>query len=150
MNWTKGKSIALTRVCIAVFAAALLLVDIFGYKLVSWYAVFRHINGLHPSLELLVSLYLLSIFAWVLLYNMWKLLANMDRDEVFTAANIRHLRIVSWCCAGAAIICLACTFFYPPFIFAAVAAAFMMLIVRIVKNVFQTAAEMKSELDLTI
>jgi Flp pilus assembly protein TadB len=81
---------------------------------------------------------------------MWKLLSNMDKEQIFTAENIRHLRAVSWCCAGAAVICAVSALYYPPFIIAAAAAAFMMLIVRIVKNVFQTASDMKSELDLTI
>ena len=40
--------------------------------------------------------------------------------------------------------------YYLPFLLVAVTAAFMMLIVRVVKNVFQQAIEMKSELDLTI
>lgn len=150
MNWTKGKSVFLTKICIFVFAAALLLADVFGYRLVVWYATLRGINGLHPSLELFISLYLLSIFAWILLYSLWRLLSNMERGEMFTAANIRYLRTVSWCCAGAAFICVLGALFYLPFIFVTVAAAFMMLIVRIVKNVFQTASEMKSELDLTI
>ena len=150
MKWTKDNSIALTRVCVAVFAAALLLVDIFGYRLVVWYAHLRNMGGLHQCLSFMISLYTLSIFAWILLWNMWKLLSNMDKGDVFTAANIKHLRTVSWCCGLAAVICAASAVYYPPFLFAAAAAAFMMLIVRIVKNVFQTASEMKSELDLTI
>ena len=61
-----------------------------------------------------------------------------------------QLRAVSWYCVWVALICLAGCVCYPPFVFVAIAAAFMALIVRIVKNVFQQAISMKSELDLTI
>ena len=54
------------------------------------------------------------------------------------------------CCAGAGLVCLGSTFWYLPFAAVAVAACFMALIVRIVKNVFQQALAMKSELDLTV
>ena len=37
-----------------------------------------------------------------------------------------------------------------PFIAVAIAAGFMALLVRIVKNIFQQAIDMKAELDLTI
>lgn len=150
MKWTKDKSIVLSRVCVGLFAAVLLAVDIFGYKLVVWYAHLRGMGGLHQGMMFMASLYTLSVFAWILLWHMWKLLSNMDKEQIFTAENIRHLRTVSWCCAGAAVICAVSALYYPPFIIAAAAAAFMMLIVRIVKNVFQTASDMKSELDLTI
>ena len=64
--------------------------------------------------------------------------------------NIRLLQRVSLCCAAAAGICVFGCFFYLPFLVAVAAAAFMALIVRIVRNVFQKAMEMKSELDLTV
>ena len=150
MKWTKDKSILLTKICVAVFAAALLLVDIFGYRIVVWYAHLRGMGGLHQNLCFMFSLYTLSICAWPLLWQLWKLLESISIGQVFTEENIRRLRAVSHCCLYASVLCLASCSYYLPFGIVAVAAAFMMLIVRIVKNVFQTAYEMKSELDLTI
>ena len=60
------------------------------------------------------------------------------------------MRIVSWCCVWASVIGLLSAAYYLPFAFIAVAAGFMALIVRIVKNAFQQAIEMKDELDLTV
>ena len=51
---------------------------------------------------------------------------------------------------GAGLICLVSTVYYFPFAAVGIAACFMALIVRIVKNVFQQAIAMKSELDLTV
>ena len=81
---------------------------------------------------------------------LWLLLKNIKNGRVFIPDNVRYLRIVSWCCTAAAVLCLASAAYYLPFIFVAIAAAFMSLIVRIVKNVFHEAIGMKSELDLTI
>ena len=75
---------------------------------------------------------------------------SIKRGEIFTADNVRRLRIVSWCCVGAALLCLVSALYYPSFLLVTAAAGFMCLIVRVVKNVFQQAISMKSELDLTI
>ena len=87
---------------------------------------------------------------WLLLWQMWRLLGNIRRGEVFIPGNVRCLRLVSWCCVGAGAVCLASSFFYLPFAAVAIAAGFMALIVRIVKNVFEQAIRMKDELDYTI
>ena len=66
------------------------------------------------------------------------------------SANVTALRRISWCCAGAAVVCLAAAYIYLPFAFLGVAAAFMALIVRVLKNAFAQAVHMKDELDYTI
>ena len=96
------------------------------------------------------TVYACSVFAWLLLWRLWALLGNLRRGEVFTAQNVSCLRAVSWCCAGAAAICLLSALYYPSFLMVSAAAGFMCLIVRVVKNVFQQAIAMKTELDLTI
>ena len=63
---------------------------------------------------------------------------------------MRLLRQVSWCCVGAGAVCLVSCLYYLPFIAVAIAAGFMALIVRIVRNIFQTAIGMKDELDYTV
>ena len=150
MNWTKDKSITLSRVCTAVFAALLLALDIGCYWLAKWFCV--ELRGTPPQYAamLMVSVYCGSVFAWICLYQLWKLLGNIRSGAVFTAENVRCMRRISWCCLWAALICLVSTLYYPPFIFLAIAAGFMALIVRIVKNAFQQAVAMKDELDLTI
>ena len=51
---------------------------------------------------------------------------------------------------AAAVISALSALYYAPFFVIAMAAAFMALIVRIVRNVFQTAIGMKDELDYTV
>ena len=65
--------------------------------------------------------------------------------------NVTALRRISWCCAGAAVLCLAAVFIcYRPFAVLAAAAGFMALLVRVLKNAFAQAVRMKNELDYTI
>lgn len=149
MNWNKNKSITLSQVCVCVFAALLLALDICGYRIGAWYAQNRFQYRQYGVL-LMVSIYTGSIFGWYCLLCLWRLLANIKRGAVFVGANVRQMRAIGWCCVWAAAICALSAFYYLPFGFVAVAAGFMALIVRIVKNAFEQAIAMKSELDLTI
>ncbi|MCQ2419922.1 MAG: DUF2975 domain-containing protein [Clostridia bacterium] len=149
MNWTKDKSITLSFFCLAVFALLLLALDVFCYPLTRWFIGLRAMHW-QQGIGMMVTVYVCSVFAWLILYFLWKLLSNLRMGNVFTDRNVRFMRIVSWCCVGVGIMCLISTIWYLPFAFVAIAAAFIALIVRIVKNVFQQAISMKDELDLTI
>ena len=149
MNWNADKSVRLSQVCVCIFAALLLALDIGCYWAVTW---FIHLRGMGApqGLLMMVTIYLCSIFAWILLVKLWQLLWNIQSGRVFDEENVRLLRTVSHCCVGAGVICAASCWYYLPFIMVAIAAGFMALIVRIVKNVFQQAIAMKSELDFTV
>ena len=148
MNWNKDKSILLSRAFVAAFALALLALDIFCYPLA------RRYLGEDPQrlVGIPVTVYVGSVFAWLALAELWRLLGNLRHGQVFTPDNVRLLRIVSWCCVGAAIVCLLSLpwLWFLPVLVVAAAAGFMAMIVRIVKNVFQQAIAMKDELDLTV
>ncbi len=149
MNWSRDKSITLSQLCLLGFALLLLALDLGAYWLSAWFTGLRQMAA-PLNLALMTTVYLCSVFAWPLLWSMWRLLGNLRRELVFVPENVRRLRAVSWCCVGAALICLASCLYYLPFLFVAAAAGFMALIVRIVKNVFEQAIAMKAELDLTI
>ena len=149
MNWNADKSVRLSQACVIVFAALLLALDVGCYWAVTW---FIHLRGMSApaGMLMMLTIYLCSIFAWILLAQLWKLLRNIQAGRVFDEDNVHLLRAVSWCCVGAGLICLVSTVYYIPFAAVGIAACFMALIVRIVKNVFQQAIAMKSELDLTV
>ena len=149
VNWSKDKSVLLSQICVAAFAALLLALDAGCWRLARWFAVWR-LHSTRNGVLLAATVWICSVFGWVTLVKLWRLLGNLRRGEVFVLSNVSHLRAVSWCCACVSIICLGCCLYYLPFIFVAAAAGFMALIVRIVKNVFQQACAMQSELDLTI
>lgn len=149
MNWTCNKSVRLSQLCVVVFAVLLLALDGGCYWAVG---AFIRLRNMHWQIGILMMLtiYLCSIFGWLLLVRLWRLLRNIQRGLVFEEENVSLLRAVSWCCVGACVICLASTLYYLPFLVVSIAAGFMALIVRIVKNVFQQAIAMKTELDFTV
>ena len=149
MNWNENKSVRLSQVCVVVFAALLLLLDVFCYAAVAWFIRLRGMPW-QTGILMMITIYLCSVFGWVLLWKLWRLLRNIRSQVVFDAENVALLRTVSWCCVGAGSICLASSVYYLPFSAVAIAAGFMALIVRIVKNVFEQAILMKDDLDLTI
>ena len=149
MEWNKDRSIVLSIVCVVVFAILLLAADLTAPLWIDELFCFVSDAPVNSTL-CLISIYAASVFAWICLFLLWKLLHSLQRGEVFTEENIRRLRGISWCCAAVAVVFLISMMFSLLFFVMAAAAAFMMLIVRIVKNIFQQAAEMKSDLDLTI
>ena len=98
-----------------------------------------------------------------------RLLANLKKDIVFCTKNVQHLNHLSICCFVAAAIALL-TFvviiifwFYVgdweaffstvltiPFFIMGIGEIFVGLVVRVVKNSFESAIEIKDENDLTI
>ena len=149
MNWNENKSVRLSQVCVIIFAALLLLLDVFCHAAVTW---FIHVRSMprQTGVLMMITIYLCSVFGWVLLWKLWRLLRNIRAQVVFDAKNVALLRAVSWCCVGAGVVCLVSSVYYLPFSAVAIAAGFMALIVRIVKNVFEQAILMKDDLDLTI
>lgn len=151
--WTEKKSITLSKISVWVFLGLLLAVDIGGYWLVKWFVGFSRygviMSAPYPAL-FLISLYAASVFGYVLLFSLNRLLQNIEQGEVFIHQNVVMLRRCSWCCVAAAIVCLLSCLYYLPFFLVAVAAAFMALVIRVIKNVFEQAIAMKADLDLTI
>ena len=79
-----------------------------------------------------------------------RLLRNISEEEVFIQENVRSLRIMSWCLIAAALVYLVGSLFDWYLVVFAAAAAFVGLILRVVKNVFAQAVELKNENDFTI
>ena len=130
-TWSDQKSIILTRVVVAGTIAGCGIMTVSGPVLL----------GMG---------YVCAVLAFVMLVSLYKFLRRIEAGAVFVLANVTALRRISWCCAGAAVVCLAAAYIYLPFAFLGVAAAFMALIVRVLKNAFAQAVHMKDELDYTI
>lgn len=91
-----------------------------------------------------------AVFAGIILYALLKLLFNIKKGDVFIKTNVMYLRIVSWCCFIIGIITFVGCFFYMPFMFVAAAGGLLGILLRVLKNVMQSAVEIADENELTI
>ena len=149
MKLTKEMSIRLSMACVILFAAILFAADVSAVLWIRRYVEWREMQrGMVPQLT--AVFYAASVAGWFCLFSLWRLLRSIRAGQVFCTENVKSLRAISLCCAAACLIFAAGGFRYAPLFIPAAAAGFMMLIVRVVENIFRQANEMKSELDLTI
>lgn len=148
--WNRKRSLLLSKIFTMLFMVALLGALVAGpwlVKLLTWYSLHAY-NGLFPFF--LVTIYTGGVFAGALLFSLYFLLNNIEKDDVFTQKNVAHLRRISWCCFAGTIICALSSFYYLPWCVVAIAAAFVGLVVRVVKNIVAQAVALKEESDYTI
>lgn len=154
--WNRKCSVILSIVICFIFVAILTLGLFFGpWAMKIWLCRYRGFdeNGvaLHNLLTLFkICFYPSALFAYVTLYSLIRLLFNIKRDEIFIKENVQCLRCISWCCFVVALITGVGGLQYLPFLFMTVAAAFIGLMLRVVKNVMDSAIKIKTENELTI
>lgn len=154
--WNRRRSETLSiTVCFA-FTAILtagLFLGPWAVKL--WFTVYRGWNANGEAMQDMLTLfsacfYPSAVFAYITLYSLIRLLFNIKKDAIFILPNVSYLRRISWCCFAVAAITLVGGVFYLPFLCVAVAAGFVGLMLRVVKNVMESAVQIKAENELTI
>ena len=97
-----------------------------------------------------IMLVICDIFGLAAANSLRVLLANISGDEVFITQNSEHLRNISWCCIFVGITFLVFGLWRISFFIGAFLAFFMGIIMRVLKNVFEKAVQLKNENDFTI
>ena len=151
-KWSCRQSILLTKICILLFSTAYIGVIITCPLLTRRFLYYGYgAMGIYKGTWLFnVTIYFCAVPIGVLLWNLWKLVGDIGLEEIFTGENIRRLRIISWMCFAVAFICLlsmAYDFFWGIF---AACMVFMGMLIRVIKNTFERARELKEEVDYTI
>ena len=154
--WNSKKSAQLSIVVCFILAVVLLGFVVAGHWIFELYmTAFRGFSPTGEAIKMLKTVfgccfYPSAVFAAIILYSLLKLLYNIKNDKVFIAQNVTYLRIVSWCCYVIALITFVGGFFYMPFMFVALAGGFVGMLLRVLKNVMQSAVSIREENDLTI
>ena len=120
---------------------------IFGPRLLTFY--FGYLSAALIK-KVLLAFYLCCPAAWASLVSILVLMTNIIREKIFTAQTVFVLRLLSWCCAYVAVVCLVFGFFWAPLLAFSLGAAFLTLILRVLKSVMARATELKNENELTI
>ena len=148
--WDDSKSLLLSKICVIVFMALLLLCAVLAPLIVErlmWMSALAHSAG---KRLFLATIYTGCIPAGTLLVLLYVLLRRIGGGAVFVRETSACLRYISWCCFSGVVICLASALYYVPWLAVAVAAAFMGLIVRVIKNVIEKAVSLQDDADFTI
>ena len=104
------------------------------------------LTGRSVYLPMIITLYLAAAVVTAL----DRLLSNIRHDKVFIPANVKILRLISYCCFAVSVIFIYFSFIRPFAWLVVIAAAFFGLILRVIKNVFEQAIILKEENDFTI
>lgn len=152
--WTKTKSLFLSRILTAVTTGMVIIMTFFVPSIAKWYNEFSQGFGLFGDsgivIPMCVSIYICEVFALIALHSLHVLLANINREEVFTEQNTSCLRKISWACMFAGLVLFVFGLWRFIFILASFLAVMFGLVMRVLKNVFEKAVEIKSENDFTI
>ncbi|MCB6607419.1 DUF2975 domain-containing protein [[Clostridium] symbiosum] len=150
MNWNNEKSIGLTKFFIILFAAAYVLVVAFCPVMTREFV--RHSFSARGKDALLftATIYASAVPLGIILWNLYRMIGRIGEEQIFSEENVRCLRLISWMCFAVAAVCLVSTAYYVFFLIIAACAAFMGLLIRVIKNVFERAREIKEENDYTV
>ena len=153
MNFLNRKnfSVALSLVLVRIVFALIIVSCFAGPYIVKIYdeGIIK-LTGQSVFVPLIVTLYCSAVPAVLLVIALDRLISNIKRGDVFTAKNVTMLRIISYCCFAASVIFVYFSFIRPFAWLIVAAAAFFGLILRVIKNVFEQAIEIKEENDFTI
>ncbi|MBR3843926.1 MAG: DUF2975 domain-containing protein [Clostridia bacterium] len=154
--WNRDRSVTLSIVvCFIVVAILTIALFVGPWAIQLWFHLYRgwNINSFAMAKMLILfaaCFYPCSVFGYLSLYSLLRLLFNIKQENIFIRQNVKYLRRISWCCFIVAIITLIGGVFYIPYLFVAMAAGFVGLMLRIVKNILQSAVEIREENELTI
>ncbi|MEE1314875.1 MAG: DUF2975 domain-containing protein [Faecalimonas sp.] len=153
----KNKTSIKFSIGVCFFVAAVLLgLVFFGPQVFRFYMVaYRGFSPTGEALAMLTTVfswcfYSSAIFATVILYFLLKLLFHIKEEAVFIPENATCLKVISYCLLIIGIITFVGGFFYMPFMFVSAAGLFTGMLLRVLKNVFCSAIELREENDLTI
>ena len=132
----------------------LLIVLLFVAPVIAdWFTAISVGSGLikkGTAVAVTVMIYVCDVFAIISVVALNKLLSNISGNEVFIPQNTFCLRVISWSIVFAGLTFAFFSLWKTEFLFASFFAMFLGLVMRVLKNVFEKAVELKSENDFTI
>ena len=151
--WNKTRSLMLSRILVTAFSAFLAALAFFVPFIAEWLTEVSDGMGLIGGsiyLPSMIVMYVCDALGIWAIAELHILLHNITGGEIFVPQNTACLRGISWACmlAGCAFAVLGLWRFLS--VLPAFAAVMLGLIMRVLKNVFEEAVEIKSENDYTI
>ena len=104
----------------------------------------------HDFKMLMTALYISVLPGLVCDVVLFLLLRNIVKGNIFEKRNVTFLRVLSWCCIFVGVEYIVFGSQYLSMWLFSFAALFFGIILRVIKNVFETAVEIRMENDFTI
>ena len=153
----KAKTSVTISLCICFASALLLVVWLFTFPAFirwfyfSYHSLMQEQVVLTRAVTLLIpAFYSCAPFAAAALYMLIRLLFNLRQGKIFIPSNVLYLRLVSWCCYAVLAITFGFGLWYIPLMIVAFAMGVVGTLVRVFKNILQSAVELREDNDLTI
>lgn len=149
--WKIKKQASVTiSVVLAIVALACVVGVAVGLPFLNWEHMAKEHIVLLPYSVVIVLLYAALVPPVVADIALLRLLADVSKSLVFTAASVSKIRTISWCCFAESAIFIALGVCIPLLFVVAFAAAFLGVVLRVVKNVIEEATDIKAENDFTV
>ncbi len=150
-KYIDSNSFKITKILLFIFLGFIVCLDVFAFFIVNFFIDSFAITTNNIGLIALYSaIYTSSVAGLILIYNLYKVLINIENNQVFTKSNVHHLNHVSLACGYVSVITMFTGVFFTSVFFISIASGFVSLIVRIVMQIFVKAIAMKNEIELTI
>lgn len=148
LKWTPANSLRLSRLLtliVLLFAVA----GLFCIPIITeWYDAVSDLPPIHVPLN--ISLYISDFLAIIAVWELLRMLGNIAREQTFVNANVTCLRIISWCCFGVAAVWVPVIGLRLLTCFITLVFSFAGLVLRVMKNLFAAAVDLREENDYTI
>lgn len=147
-QWKPTHSLFLSRILVLVVFCFLIAAIGIIPICTEWYDA---VSGQEPIAWILnICLYLSDAIGFTAIFQLHRLLNHIRKQQIFVEENVTCLRVISWCCFAIAAVFLVLGFWRSLAWMITFAAGFFGLIMRVLKNVFALAVEMRQENDYTI
>ena len=150
MKWSSNRSVILSGILVALFTIVYLIVVAACPVVVTEYLTISAQRNAASAQFFIYSIYICAAPIGIILWKLMELLRNISKADVFTTKNINCLRWISWMCFAVTCISIVSSFYYILWLIIGGCMAFVGMLLRVVKNVFERAKEIKEENDYTI
>lgn len=155
MSQTKISAIISLVIC--ALSSVLLAVWIFTFpQFFNWfYTVYHGIGSQYTQTNTVIktvipTFYACVPFAAAALYMLIRLLLNIINEVIFTSLNVKYLKWISYACYAVMLITAVTGIFYLPLLIIGFATGVVGTMLRVVKNLMDSAVALKEENDMTI
>ncbi len=155
MSHTKKSAIISLVIC--ALLGIILVIWLFTFpQFFNWfYTIYHGLGSEYTETNKIIKLviptfYACAPIAGLAIYMLIRLLLNIINEIIFAETNVKYLRWISYSCYAVMLITVATGIFYIPLLIIGFGMGVVGTLLRVVKNLMETAVEIKEENDMTI